>query len=76
MYQVYTKPSVPGTVEDTIATTDSHWEAGVTQADVRQGLFLVISCSSRFLAPDAGAISITSDRYVKWMDSNGSAAIY
>jgi len=75
-YQDYTAPTVPGTVEANLPTTDSNWEAGVTQTDVRQGLFLVISASTRYSAPDAGSVSITADRTIKWLDSNGSAAIY
>jgi len=75
-YQDLTKPQVPGTVEDPAPNSDSNWEAGVSQADVRQGLFLVISSSTRYLAPDAGSVSITADRYIKWLDANGSAAIW
>jgi len=63
-------------VEDPAPNSDSNWEAGVSQADVRQGLFLVISSSTRYLAPDAGSVSITADRYIKWLDANGSAAIW
>lgn len=75
IYQDTTLPNPPGTVDNTVGD-DSHWEAGVTQTDVRQGLFLVISCSQRNQAPIENSVSITADRWVKWLDSNGSAAIY
>lgn len=81
IYQDRTAPETPGFIQDTEnppgqSPTDSHWSAGVSTTDVRQGLFLIISCSSRAETGQTGSINVTSDRMIRWADHNGSAAIY